>query len=158
MQQEDEELVQALKPPPRLEMLRISSYMGANCPSWINTLTFLVKLKLWYWNKCENLPSLAKLPCLEFIEFNNFGRVKRVTAEFYRMTGLMEASSSTAPLFPKLASLRFMNMIEWEEWNDYDGDEEVMPCLSYLSIENCPKLKALPNFICKKATLHKQIS
>ncbi|XP_065870514.1 putative disease resistance protein RGA3 [Euphorbia lathyris] len=148
-----DKLVEALQPPPSLELLRIHNYMGKKSPSWINSLTYLRKLQLMNWSNCKYFPPLGKLPCLEFLDLTFFDRVKEAGVEFLGMDESMlvsSSSSSNVSLFPKLTTLSFISMYEWEEWNNYAGDEEIMPCLRSLTLLECEKLKALPNFILKK--------
>ncbi|KAM5578692.1 hypothetical protein ABKV19_008814, partial [Rosa sericea] len=62
-------------------------------------------------------------------------------------------------LFPNLKQLEFVGMWEWEEWDHDENDATsssptcFMPRLSTLSIEDCYKLKTLPDFIRRKTLL-----
>ena len=61
-------------------------------------------------------------------------------------------STSSLVLFPKLKYLDLRFMEEWEEWDGMgeSGVSEsvlIMPCLQVLKIQQCPKLKSLPNFL-----------
>lgn len=148
---QDEELVEALNVPPNLEFLFINCFMGLRPPKWLDSLTLVKDLHLydcWY---CEHLPNnLGKLPCLEALRLYGFASVKKVGAEFLGIDKVMLQSSSTiGPLFPKLKYLRLRYFNDWEEWDDVDGDVSVMPSLSYLDMEYCPKLKKWPNFLAK---------
>ncbi|KAL5755899.1 hypothetical protein ACOSP7_020326 [Xanthoceras sorbifolium] len=75
-------------------------------------------------------------------------KVKRVGNEFL---GIESNDTSSAVYFPKLKSLEFRWMEEWQEW-DFGikrvGSEEdhmtIMPHLLYLEIRVCKKLKGLP--------------
>ncbi|XP_011002957.1 PREDICTED: putative disease resistance protein RGA3 [Populus euphratica] len=60
----DDEVLEALEPPPNLESLEIHYYQGIIpvLPSWINKLRVV---GLWNWEKIEKLPALGKLPSLE---------------------------------------------------------------------------------------------
>ncbi|XP_065870850.1 disease resistance protein RGA2-like isoform X2 [Euphorbia lathyris] len=155
----NEELAEALNPSPNLEDLTIASYVGTKSPSWINSLTTLKRLYLIGWSNCEHFPPLGNLPCLEVLELWGFRSVKRVGVEFWGMNEMMLSSSSILPIFPKLTTLKLSSMNKWREWNDMGGDDEIiiMPCLTYLKVESCPKLKALPNFILKKTALKLEI-
>ncbi|WCJ17845.1 Disease resistance protein RGA2 [Euphorbia peplus] len=156
-----EELAEALKPSLNLEYLTVSCYLGTKSPSWLMSLTALKQLYLFRWSRCEHLPRLGKLPCLELLMLIGFYRVKRVGVEFLGMAEVMMPSSSMLPIiFPKLTTLWFHGMAKWEEWNNIGPDEEliIMPCLTSLVIDSSPKLKALPNFILEKTALRLTIS
>ncbi|KAL9338628.1 hypothetical protein Peur_067643 [Populus x canadensis] len=127
------------------------------------------------WGKIENLPPLGKLPSLEELTIGRMGRVGRVGRGFLGLgvdseisIGEMTSSSSnTITAFPKLKSLDFGFMEEWEEWEGGEGGNEdktnisistiIMPSLRYLEIRWCPKLKALPDYVLQSTTLEQLI-
>ncbi|KAK3226886.1 hypothetical protein Dsin_006748 [Dipteronia sinensis] len=60
--------------------------------------------------------------------------------------------------FPKLQSLEFGWMEDWEEWDcgaSGRGEEQIkiMPCLRSLIICECRKLKTLPDYLLQSTTL-----
>nr|TKS04955.1 hypothetical protein D5086_0000138370 [Populus alba] len=75
------------------------------------------------------------------------------------------SSSNTIIAFPKLKSLTFWQIGEWEEWEGGEGGNEdktnisistiIMPSLRSLLIWDCPKLKALPDYVLQSTTLEK---
>ncbi|MED6146573.1 hypothetical protein PIB30_035676 [Stylosanthes scabra] len=139
----DERVLGALKAPSELEDLGIFYYRGELFPAWMITLQKLTHLTLADCDKCSVLPWLAELPSLESLKIMNMPSVKKVVdSEF------LGAGSTVA--FPKLDKLSFENLGNWEEWVGLadDGDQaNFMPMLSSLSIVNCRKLKAIPNYI-----------
>ncbi|KAF2318818.1 hypothetical protein GH714_010949 [Hevea brasiliensis] len=66
--------------------------------------------------------------------------IKSVGPEFYG------ASSSSAKTFPSLETLRFEEMMEWEDWVFFiDNESQGFPNLEVLCLLKCPKLaSALP--------------
>jgi len=134
-------------------------------PTWINKLRVVV---LFDWGKIENLPPLGKLPSLEELIVGQMECVGRVGRGFLGLgvdsdisIGEMTSSSSnTIIAFPKLKSLSFWGMEEWEEWEGGNEDKTnisistiIMPSLRSLTIWNCPKLKALPDYVLRSTTL-----
>jgi hypothetical protein len=169
----DDDVLEALEPPPNLESLEISDYQGIIpvFPSWINKLRVV---SLHDWDKIENLPPLGKLPSLEELRVVRMECVGRVGREFLGLgvdsedsdisIGEMTSSSAnTIIAFPKLKSLSFWVMEEWEEWEGGEGGNEdktnisistiIMPSLRSLEIVECPKLKALPDYVLQSTTL-----
>jgi hypothetical protein len=162
----DDEVLEALKPPPNLESLKINHYEGVIpvFPSWINKLRVV---ELWYWEKIENLPPLRKLPYLEELTVSWMECVGRVGREFLGLgvnsiREMTSSSSNTIIAFPKLKSLSFYSMEKWEEWEGGEGGNEdktnifnsiIMPSLRSLEIIGCPKLKALPDYVLQSTTL-----
>ncbi|KAK2633643.1 hypothetical protein Ddye_032802 [Dipteronia dyeriana] len=68
------------------------------------------------------------------------------------------SSSSLLIAFPKLQSLKFYYLSDWEEWDcgaSGRGEEQIkiMPCLRSLIIYGCPKLKTLPDYLLQSTTL-----
>ncbi|KAK9215540.1 hypothetical protein WN944_007545 [Citrus x changshan-huyou] len=155
---EDGRLLEALGPPPNLKELRIYQYRGRRnvVPKiWITSLTNLRVLSLFECRNCEHLPPLGKLPSLEVLEIYGMQSMKRVGNEFLGVESDTDGSSVIA--FPKLKQLRFDEMDVLEEWDfgtAINGEIMIMPRLSSLSIRRCPKLKALPDHLLQKTTLH----
>ena len=156
---EDERLLEALGPPPNLKKLRINGYRGRRnvVPiNWFMSLTNLRDLSLSWSRNCEHLPPLGKLKSLESLLIYGMQSVKRVGNEFLGVESDTDGSSVIA--FPKLKQLKFLNMLELEEWDcgtAMKGEIIIMPRLSSLTIWSCRKLKALPDHLLQKTTLQK---
>ncbi|KAJ6354889.1 hypothetical protein OIU77_005480 [Salix suchowensis] len=165
----DDEILEALEPPPNIDSLTIRDYQGIIqvFPSWINKLRVV---ELIDWRKMENLHSLGKLPFLEKLVVRGMESVRKVGREFLGMEaavadgsdiriGEMTASpSNTVIAFPKLKFLWFDSLENWEEWEGEgrrNEDKTIMPSLRSLRIAYCPKLKALPDYIYQSTTLEK---
>uniref|UniRef100_A0A6N2NKA5 AAA+ ATPase domain-containing protein n=1 Tax=Salix viminalis TaxID=40686 RepID=A0A6N2NKA5_SALVM len=161
----DDEILEALEPPPNIDSLMIGYYQGIIqvLPSWINKLRVV---KLVDWGKIEKLHPLGKLPFLEELVVGWMESVRKVGHEFLGMEaaadddniGIGEMTpSNTIIAFPRLKSLQFLFLRNWEEWGEGEGrrneDKTIMPSLRSLRIWNCPKLKALPDYIYQSTTL-----
>ncbi|KAK9214447.1 hypothetical protein WN944_006439 [Citrus x changshan-huyou] len=155
--EKDEQLLEALQPPLNVEELWILLYGGNIFPKWFTLLTNLRNLFLRGCLNCEHLPPLGKLP-LEKLALQNLNSVKRVGNE---VLGIEESSdddpsssssSSSVIAFPKLKSLKIWDMEELEEWDYRVTRKEnisIMPRLSSLEIDCCPKLKVLKSLKAK---------
>ncbi|XP_031279868.1 late blight resistance protein R1-A-like [Pistacia vera] len=161
--EDDEALLEILQPSLNLEKLRLDKYRGNTImPNWMMSLTNLSHLTLRNCINCKHLSSLGKLPSLESFSIWAMKSVKRVSNEFLGIES--DGTSSSFIFFPKLKTLTFQYMDEWEEWdyettrNREEDDITIMPSLVSLSIYNCSKLKALPNHLDQNTTLKKDIS
>ncbi|KAL4636446.1 hypothetical protein ACB092_03G009000 [Castanea dentata] len=160
IREEDALVLNALEPPPDLEDLTITNYLAPTMfPNWMMSLTNLKKLEIWDLS-LEHLPPLGKLLFLESLTIGYLGRLKKVGAEFLGIeeSEKKEKDDILITLFPNLISLTFCGMYKWEEWNGIGGEEgeeeedcirrfTIMPRLQYLTIESCPVLNSLPNFL-----------
>lgn len=152
----DKSVLEALQPPPGLQSLGIYDYKSKTVfPSWMMALTKLSILRLDRCIHCEHLPPLGKLSSLESLFIWNMSVVKGVGNEFL---GIESEGTSSAVAFPKLKSLDFWMLEEWEQW-DYEIarreeiDVSIMPCLRYLTIRSCNKLKDFPDHLFQTTTL-----
>ena len=96
----------------------------------------MVSLKLSSFKNCV-LPPLGILPSLKELEINELSGLVVIGSEFYRNGS---GSSSVIIPFASLQTLRFRDMVEWEEW-DCKTVTGAFPCLQALYINNCPNLK-----------------
>ncbi|XP_058078806.1 putative disease resistance protein RGA3 isoform X2 [Magnolia sinica] len=141
-----DDVLEALRPPHiNLEKLVIERCIGSKFPTWMEDLPFsnLVDLRLIDCYKCMQLPGLRRLPSLKCLHIEG-GLIKRVGHEFYRNScgGVINGVT-----FPKLEELKFSDMYEFEEWELRLEDGEIMPSLQTFRVDDCPKLKALPQHL-----------
>ena len=136
-------VAEALHPHPNLKSLCIWGYGDIEWHDWMmrSSLTQLKNLELSHCSGCRCLPPLGELPILEKLKIKDMESVKHIGGEFL--------GSSSTIAFPNLKKLTFHNMKEWEKWEIKEEEEErsIMPCLSYLEIQKCPKLEGLPNHV-----------
>ncbi|KAF9613287.1 hypothetical protein IFM89_006786 [Coptis chinensis] len=132
-----------LHPPENLEELEIMGYPGLQFPSWNTSGSNLASLKLHGCGALTELPAaMGKMECLEKLEIAGMSSVRHIGREFY---GVGIGGSSSFVAFPKLKSLLFRNMVEWDDWDlPISKDINVMPQLLELNLENCFKLRKLP--------------
>ena len=143
----------ALEPHPDLEILGILCHMGTTVyPNWMMSLTKLKILTLIDFPKLESLPPLGKLPSLERLQIWYTRSLKKVGVEFL---GIESKNKKDDIIFPRLKSLLFWGLDNWEEWIGFEGMREeedngitiIMPRLQQLQIIDCRQLKSLPDFL-----------
>uniref|UniRef100_J3NA65 Uncharacterized protein n=1 Tax=Oryza brachyantha TaxID=4533 RepID=J3NA65_ORYBR len=112
-----EKIFEQLKPPCNLEDLRIWKFFGCRLPTWLGTthLSSVKFLQLIDCKSCAHLPSIGHLPNLEYLRIDGATAITKIGPEFvgYRVGNL---ESTEALAFPKLETLLFNNMPNWEEW------------------------------------------
>nr|CAD1823069.1 unnamed protein product [Ananas comosus var. bracteatus] len=132
-------VLEALQPPPHLEILEIFSYPGREAPEWMtneSTLKSMVEIRLVNLKGLESLPPLGLFPFLKVIEIRGMNAVTCVDDSFLGNCGM----------FFSLEKLTFSQMPNLEKWvSKINGDR--FPCLTDLTIAYCPKLKVL-HFSC----------
>ncbi|KAL6658409.1 hypothetical protein ACP70R_003995 [Stipagrostis hirtigluma subsp. patula] len=146
-QQRIEEVFDELCPPPCIENLRIERYFGRRLPVWMTTavapFASLRNLTIEDLPYCTELPDgLCQLPCLEILQIVNAPAIKHVGSEFLQPYHHCHSGSQVAALFPRLVTLIFTGMVEWEEW-DWEEQVKAMPLLEKLKLERC-KLRRVP--------------
>jgi len=148
-------LIEVLQPPSDLENLTISSYGGLELPYWMMTLTRLQVLTLGHCVNLEVLPPLGRLPNLESLELSGL-KVRSLGVGFIGIKSVNEGEIARVNAFPKLKKLWMWNLEEVEEWDGLErrvGEDanttsiSIMPQLRELRIENCPLLRALPDYV-----------
>ncbi|KAL5755793.1 hypothetical protein ACOSQ2_020539 [Xanthoceras sorbifolium] len=163
----NEEALEDFQPPPNLERFDLNEYRGTSrlFLNWMTSLTKLRSVWLYGWSGTELLPPLGKLQFLERLVIWHMKSVKRVGDEFLGMESdnlSASSSSSSVTAFPKLQSLEFYNMQDWEDWDCQTSgrggqDIKIMPCLRSLKISYCPNLKTLPDYILQSTTLEQLV-
>ncbi|XP_062008115.1 putative disease resistance protein RGA3 [Rosa rugosa] len=150
-----EAVLNALQPNSNLESLLIHGYGGSTLyyPNWTSSLINLKSLTFSQNLFCKYVPLsvLGYLGSLETLRFQGMEKVKKVGFEY--------SPDHQVILFPNLKQLEFSRMREWEEWDHHDENDATsssptcfMPRLSTLSIEDCHKLKTLPDFLRRRKT------
>ncbi|KAH9716302.1 hypothetical protein KPL71_021416 [Citrus sinensis] len=124
--EDDQLLLEALRPPLDLKKLEIRYYRGNTVfPNWMMSLTNLRCLDLYWCRNCEQLPLLGKCLIIAF------------------------------PKLKSLLIEDLLELEEWDYGITRTGNTviDIMPRLSSFEIKWCPKLKALPDYIHQTTTL-----
>ncbi|KAK8330075.1 hypothetical protein V6Z12_A11G369700, partial [Gossypium hirsutum] len=132
----EEWVLDSLHPSKKLEQLVILNYGGTKFSTWIADSSFKNMLSLGLHNckNCKSLPSIGRLLLLKDLSISGLDQVHKIGAELF--------GENQSNAFASLESLRFGNMLNWEEWDLCEDDEQVskFPSLRFLSINECPLL------------------
>ncbi|MQM13630.1 hypothetical protein Taro_046553 [Colocasia esculenta] len=127
----DDEVLESLKPTPKLESLQISDFKGPSYPSWLADWSFsrLDTITLVGCGKWISLPPLGQLPSLRSLYVSGACAVEYIGSEFF------------SGGFPQLEKLTLGKMDNWKSW--CGAQEGECPKLKKLSIEGSPNLESL---------------
>ncbi|XP_062002745.1 putative disease resistance protein RGA4 isoform X1 [Rosa rugosa] len=147
----DDDVLEGLRPHSSLEFLEIHGFMGTKFPSWLLLANHLKEIELLGCNKCEGVPVLGHLPNLSCVKIKRMEKLTRIGSEFYgdNHVNCGNGSSREAwPLFPALKTLHIKearNLIEWMEAPTERGSRVVFPCLEELTLIHCEQLISAPS-------------
>lgn len=134
-------VLEMLQPHENIKKVSIKDYGGTKFPRWIGSPLFVnIKfLKISNCIKCDHMPALGQLVSLKDLIVEGMERMKSIGIEFYG-----DGHRSVLP-FPSLETLKFENMLNWEDWSSSSGVEggEEFHHLQKIEIQNCPKLRKL---------------
>ncbi|KAL5979939.1 hypothetical protein ACLOJK_039051, partial [Asimina triloba] len=147
-------VLEGLRPHANLEELRLEcSSHNSKLPSWMedSSLSKLTRLEIRgsvIQREQNNLAGLGQLPALKHLKIAN-ASLKKVGPElYYGNLSNDVVGGGGREAFAKLKKLVLKEMSELEEWelmSEFDADVRIMPSLSILRLENCPKLVGLPD-------------
>ena len=145
-------LLEALQPHCNLKGLEVSAYFGTQVfPSWMTSLINLKRLVLHSFENCESLGPFGILPFLELLRIEDMYKLKRVGQEFLGIEDTPKMEYGSTISFPKLKGLELIGLRIFEEWESCESSNScaiIMPCLVFLQISYCPRLKGpLPEFL-----------
>nr|TKW25301.1 hypothetical protein SEVIR_3G109801v2 [Setaria viridis] len=131
----DKEVLEGLEPHDGLKVLKIYSCSIDTCPTWMNKLQGIVKLKLSDCKRLEKLPAFWQLPALQILCLCGLENIRYL------------CSSDTAFTFQKLKKLAIFELPNFEIWwgtSEVRGERPIFPLLEKLLIKECKSLAALP--------------
>ncbi|CAN6693224.1 unnamed protein product [Malus baccata var. baccata] len=152
----EEDVLEGLRPHRELELLSIENFMGNKFPPWMMSgslpLNNLKRIQLLGCDKCEGVPPLGHLPSLTELKIRGMANLKCVGAEFYGydlVHNVATTSEEVITLFPALKVLYISECGDLNEWKQTPTTSRkkvvVFPCLEMLTVENCSKLRNAPS-------------
>ncbi|XP_048425304.1 putative disease resistance RPP13-like protein 1 [Pyrus x bretschneideri] len=153
---EEENVLEGLRPHPELESLSIKNFMVDKFPSWMMGKSLLLnnlkKIQLLGCDKCEGVPLLGHLPNLTELKISGMANFKCIGVEFYGydlVNNVATTSKEIITLFPTLKILYILkcnNLIEWMKAPMMSTKKVVVfYCLEMLTINSCSKLRNAPD-------------
>jgi len=135
---EDETSFEGFQPHPNLKVLDLYCYPGLRLPSWVSSLTNLIKFELTLCKKCQYLPPLSQLPSLKTLFLDMMDGIQYISDS----TDFSSSSSSMLePFFPSLEYIKLnccFNLKGW--WRRRDSPVEV----NFVEITEHPSLPSFP--------------
>ena len=90
----DEMSLEGLHPHPNLKQLGLWYYMGVRIPSWVSSLTNLVRFDLGFHERLQHLPPLNQLPFLKLVSLWGMEALEYISDED-SVSNVLGASSSS---------------------------------------------------------------
>ncbi|XP_038998630.1 putative disease resistance RPP13-like protein 1 [Hibiscus syriacus] len=132
----EEQVLDSLIPPKKLEQLMIENFGGAKFSTWIadSSLRNLSSLELRNCKHCKSLPPIGRLPSSKVLSIGGLDEVSKIGTEFF--------GENQSIAFASLERLSFWSLPKWGELDACEGDEQVsmFPSFGSLSIRHCPQL------------------
>jgi Leucine-rich repeat (LRR) protein len=163
---EDETSFEGFQPHPNLKVLDLYWYPDLRLPSWVSSLTNLITFELRFSKNCHYLSPLSQLPSLKTLILDWDGM------EYISDSNDFSSSLAPVPYFPSLENISLEDCHNLKGWWSRDSSAEVnsdihnsveimehpsltsFPCLSKLSISDCPMLTSMPMFPHLEEELH----
>ncbi|KAH7514975.1 hypothetical protein FEM48_Zijuj11G0147200 [Ziziphus jujuba var. spinosa] len=132
----NEQVLDALEPPPTLKLLEISNFRGGHFPHWFNAdFENLISIDFSYCKNSMELPTaMGKLPSLTSLYLRDMDCLRYVDNESYN--GQLFGG------FFRLETLRILYLPNLERLSRVERSD-TLPRLSNLDIGGCPKLTSL---------------
>ncbi|XP_061989446.1 putative disease resistance protein RGA3 [Rosa rugosa] len=146
----DDDVLEGLRPHSNLEFMEIQGFMGVKFPSWLLLANNLKEIELLGCNKCERVPVLGHLPNLSCVKIKRMENLTHIGSEFYGNNHVNcgnGSSKEAQPLFPALKTLHIeeaRNLIQWME-APTERASTVFPCLEELTLIHCDQLISAPS-------------
>jgi hypothetical protein len=158
---EEEMSLEGFQPHPNLKVLYFNYYPSSRLPSWVSSLTNLIRIELLGCRKCQYLPPLSQLPSLKTLILEGVTGMQYISDS----NDISSSSSALVPFFPSLEYIKFYDCPNLKGWwwrmdssvevnNDSHNSVEMtehssfpsFPRLSTLMIRRCPMLTSMPMF------------
>ncbi|MED6208134.1 hypothetical protein PIB30_042312 [Stylosanthes scabra] len=152
--QNEEDVLDKLRPHSNLKHLEIEGYGGTAFPDWLGHFSYdnITYITLSGCENCGVLPSLGRLPFLKNLSISSFEILEIVGVEFYR-----DEESCLETPFPMLETLCFDSLTCWKEWHLMGLN--AFPQLRELTIRFCRMLRGdLPNYLPSLQSLELRIA
>ncbi|XP_038896095.1 putative disease resistance protein RGA4 [Benincasa hispida] len=139
----DVKVMEGLEPQQNVEYLSIHGYSGARLPDWMSRpLLKLTSIRIQECHRLQHLTQLNYLPSLREVILRSIIPVKFIDKN---------DPCPSSVFFPSLKTLCLENMPNLKGWWEKEstaGLRPAFPCLTTLSISNCPKLASIPEHPC----------
>nr|ARA91517.1 CNL-II [Cucumis melo] len=142
---EDEKVLECLKPHPNLQKIYIKGYRGVKLCNWFSfgNIGSLVNIRLWNCEKLQHLPRFDQFPFLKHLHLEGLPNIEFIDNKNY-------VSHTLTTFFPSLEKLSIIDLPNLREWwkREFIDQTTSFPTifhhLSELKIYHCPQLGSIP--------------
>ncbi|KAF8783994.1 hypothetical protein HU200_000090 [Digitaria exilis] len=144
----EEHVLESLKPHDKLRMFRLSGYNGITIPQWMRDqgrFQCIRELEFYHCKKCKELPIIWLSSSLEKLSLNFVASLTTLC----KNVEVEAAGYNISPqIFPQLRIMELVGLPDLERWAENSEAEPIsqvmFPQLQKLAINDCPKLANLP--------------
>ncbi|CAN1320925.1 Putative disease resistance protein RGA4 [Linum perenne] len=139
-------VLEAFQPHVNLKEIELVGYGGTSLPaSWLSSLVNLVRIEVICCEKLQSLSSLDPLVCLQELKLRKLESLEYVQSR--TMTTMQSSPFPSSQVLPSLMSLQIKECPNLIGWSTTKAELPLLPCVSKLSIEDCPKMESIPHFL-----------
>ncbi|XP_021715245.1 putative disease resistance protein RGA4 [Chenopodium quinoa] len=148
----DEKVLDGLQPHPNIRRLKLTNYDSQKFPEWVmrpmkgddnERLNSLVRIELVNCKRCQSLPSMGELPCLQELIIDGMSNVDYIGQELYYHADDTEEKDVLKVFFPALTRLELRDLDILREWQP-SHMIQAFTRLNTLQVVNCPNLTSIP--------------
>ncbi|XP_050210269.1 putative disease resistance protein RGA3 isoform X2 [Mercurialis annua] len=127
--------IEELQPHPNLKWLEVFGHGRIQFPSWVSSLTKLVKLTINNCRRCRHFPAL-----------DHFSSLKQLFLKKLDDLESIETGNCESLFFPSLETLCLAECPNLKGWSSSTRESKLLQfhCLEYLEIDSCPNIISIP--------------
>ncbi|XP_059653496.1 putative disease resistance protein RGA4 isoform X1 [Cornus florida] len=160
--EDNQVLLETLRPHPNLKELKIYYYQGVSSPSWMMVdihlfIPNVVNIDIENWHRCKHLPLFGQLPSLQYLKLYDMDSMEYIdnntgcgVETLSLLSGEAAAARKREPtltptFFPLLKTRTLWDLPNLKGWWRSDAEEEATRTSTIASLPDQQHLKSLPH-------------